>query len=69
MESENLIKQELEELQKQLGKKQLFEDAVSSLKSMLQQSYPSASTSLRKSVCSSHFNFSFTFKKNSQLIV
>lgn len=49
MESENLVKQELEELQKQLGKKQKFEDAVSSLKSLLQTTYPSASTSLRKS--------------------
>ena len=49
MESEDLIKQELEDLQKQLGKKQKFEDAVSSLKSLLQRTYPSASTSLRKS--------------------
>ncbi|XP_061368090.1 E3 ubiquitin-protein ligase AIP2 [Gastrolobium bilobum] len=49
MESEYLVKQELEELQKQLGKKQNFEAAVSSLKSMLQHKYPSASPSLRKS--------------------
>lgn len=57
MASEDLVKQELEELQKQLGKKQKFEDAVSSLKSLLQTTYPSASTSLRKSVCSFRFNF------------
>ncbi|XP_027332690.1 E3 ubiquitin-protein ligase AIP2 [Abrus precatorius] len=49
MESEDLVKQELEELQKQLGKKQKFESAVSSLKSLLQRTYPSASPSLRKS--------------------
>ncbi|CAL0332210.1 unnamed protein product [Lupinus luteus] len=49
MESENLVKQELEELKKQLGKKQHFESAVSSLKSLLQRSYQSASPSLRKS--------------------
>ncbi|XP_058757618.1 E3 ubiquitin-protein ligase AIP2-like [Vicia villosa] len=49
MASEDSVKHELEELQKQLGKKQKFEDAVSSLKSLLQSTYPSASTSLRKS--------------------
>jgi len=63
MESENLVKQELEELQKQLGKKQKFEDAVSSLKSLLQTTYPSASTSLRKSVYSFDFNSSLIFNK------
>ncbi|KAK7311034.1 hypothetical protein RJT34_08900 [Clitoria ternatea] len=49
MESEDLVKQELEELQKQLGKKQKFENAVSSLKSLLQRTYSSASPTLRKS--------------------
>ncbi|CAK7352706.1 unnamed protein product [Dovyalis caffra] len=46
---EQVLKQELEELQKQLGKKQKFEDALSSLKSLLRRHYPSASPSLRKS--------------------
>ena len=46
MESENSLKQQLEELQKELGKKQKFEDAVFSLKSLLQLNYPSASSSL-----------------------
>ncbi|XP_028777379.1 E3 ubiquitin-protein ligase AIP2-like [Neltuma alba] len=49
MESEDSVKLQLEELQKHLGKKQKFEDAVFSLKSLLQQKYPSASPSLRKS--------------------
>ncbi|KAK7321556.1 hypothetical protein VNO77_32322 [Canavalia gladiata] len=49
MESEDVVKQELEELQKQLGKKQKFEGAIASLKSLLQRIYPSASPSLRKS--------------------
>ncbi|KRH15708.1 hypothetical protein GLYMA_14G105900v4 [Glycine max] len=49
MESEDLVKQELEELQKQLGKKQKFEASVSSLKTLLQRTYPSASPALRKS--------------------
>ncbi|KAL1353373.1 hypothetical protein HN51_017328 [Arachis hypogaea] len=49
MESEDSVRLELEELQKQLGKKQRFESAVSSLKSMLQSKYLSASPSLRKS--------------------
>ncbi|RDX68409.1 E3 ubiquitin-protein ligase AIP2 [Mucuna pruriens] len=49
MDSEDSVKQELEELQKQLGKKQKFEASVSSLKSLLQRAYPSASPSLRKS--------------------
>ncbi|KAJ1430149.1 Zinc finger, RING-type [Sesbania bispinosa] len=49
MESEDLVKQELEEVYKHLGKKQKFEGAVSFLKSLLQHSYPSASPSLRKS--------------------
>ncbi|KAI9118446.1 hypothetical protein K1719_010778 [Acacia pycnantha] len=49
MESEDSVKLKLEELQRLLGKKQKFEDAVFSLKSLLQQNYPSASPSLRKS--------------------
>ena len=59
MESEDLVKRELEELQKQFGKKQKFESAVSSLRSLLQSKYPSASPSLRKSVC---FFFKFIFQ-------
>ncbi|KAJ9168130.1 hypothetical protein P3X46_019692 [Hevea brasiliensis] len=49
MASEEGLEQQLEELQKQLGKKQKFEDAVSSIKSLLKDFYPSASPSLRKS--------------------
>lgn len=45
MESE--LKQKIAELQKQLGKKQMFEEAVSSVRSLLIQHYPSASPSLR----------------------
>lgn len=44
---ENEMKQKLQELQKQLGKKQLFEEAVSTILSLLTLSYPSASPSLR----------------------
>ncbi|XVE70809.1 hypothetical protein DITRI_Ditri10aG0100200 [Diplodiscus trichospermus] len=42
------LKQQLEELQKLLGKKQRFEEAVSSINSLLKLHYPSASPSLRK---------------------
>ncbi|KAK4600497.1 hypothetical protein RGQ29_010227 [Quercus rubra] len=45
---EECLKQELEELQKQLGKKLKFEEAVSSLSSLLQDRYPSASPSLHR---------------------
>ncbi|GMP31595.1 hypothetical protein CsSME_00005745 [Camellia sinensis var. sinensis] len=48
MASEEGVKQKLQELQKQLAKKQMFEDTVSSIKSLLLQIYPSASPSLRK---------------------
>ncbi|KAF3446136.1 hypothetical protein FNV43_RR11315 [Rhamnella rubrinervis] len=49
MESEEAqLKQRLEELQRDLSKKQKFEDAVSSLKSLLIHRYSSASPSLRK---------------------
>ncbi|XP_019179455.1 PREDICTED: E3 ubiquitin-protein ligase AIP2 [Ipomoea nil] len=46
---EDEIKQKLQELQRQLGKKQSFEEAVSSIRSLLLQYYPSASPSLQKS--------------------
>lgn len=45
---EEILKQKLEDLQKKLGKKQMFEEAVASLKSLLRETYPSASPSLRK---------------------
>ncbi|CAH9099654.1 unnamed protein product [Cuscuta europaea] len=45
--TEDDIKQKLQELQKQLGKKQSFEEAVSTVRSLLPQYYPSASPSLR----------------------
>ncbi|GLT97181.1 hypothetical protein SLE2022_147610 [Rubroshorea leprosula] len=47
--SEESLKQRLEELQKQLGKKQRFEEAVFSINSLLQNNFSSASPSLRKS--------------------
>lgn len=47
---EDEIKQKLQELQRQLGKKQSFEEAVSSIRSLLLPYYPSASPSLQKSV-------------------
>lgn len=46
---ENEVNQKLQELQKQLGKKQSFEEAVSTITSLLRVSYPSASSSLRDS--------------------
>ncbi|CAL1370551.1 unnamed protein product [Linum trigynum] len=49
MDSEAELKQQLEELQKQLSKKLRFEDAISSIKSLLRDRYPSASLPLRKS--------------------
>ncbi|KAL6965675.1 D-lactate dehydrogenase [Sarracenia purpurea var. burkii] len=48
MGSEDELKQKLQDLQKMLGKKQLFEGAVSSIKYLIRESYPSASPSLRK---------------------
>ncbi|KAG2664216.1 hypothetical protein I3843_16G068200 [Carya illinoinensis] len=45
---EDCLKQELEELQRQLGKKLKFEEAVFALKSLLRHHYPSASPSLRQ---------------------
>ncbi|KAJ4953748.1 hypothetical protein NE237_030580 [Protea cynaroides] len=50
--SENSLKERLLELQKQLGKKQMFETAVYSIKSLLIEAYPSASPSLRKLIYS-----------------
>ncbi|KAI3414965.1 RING-type domain-containing protein [Psidium guajava] len=52
MESEEGLELRLQGLQKQLGKKQEFEEAVSSIKSVLQQRYPSASPPLRRSIYS-----------------
>ncbi|XP_065851454.1 E3 ubiquitin-protein ligase AIP2 [Euphorbia lathyris] len=48
MASEEELKQQLEELQKQLAKKQIFEEAVSSIKTHLRDFYLSSSPSLRK---------------------
>ncbi|RVX17500.1 E3 ubiquitin-protein ligase AIP2 [Vitis vinifera] len=48
--SEENLKQQLQELQKQLGKKQMFEEAVLLIKSLLVDHYPSSSPSLRKLV-------------------
>ncbi|GMN63284.1 hypothetical protein TIFTF001_032409 [Ficus carica] len=45
---ESGLRQQLEELQRDLSKKLKFEDAVSSLKSLLLLRYPSSSPSLRK---------------------
>ncbi|KAG8375449.1 hypothetical protein BUALT_Bualt10G0101100 [Buddleja alternifolia] len=49
MANEEEIKQRLQELQKQLGKKQMFEEAVSTIRSLLLQNYSSASPSLQQS--------------------
>ncbi|XP_068663537.1 E3 ubiquitin-protein ligase AIP2-like [Aristolochia californica] len=52
MASEDSVKQQLQDLQKQLGKKQTFEEAVSSIRSILLETYSSASPSLRKCIYS-----------------
>lgn len=52
------LEKKLQELQKQLSKKNLFEEAVTSIRSLLQKHYLSASLSLKKSV---RFLFSFSF--------
>ncbi|KAK3003958.1 hypothetical protein RJ639_020229 [Escallonia herrerae] len=62
MEGETIVKEKLQEMQKQLGKKQMFEEAVSSIAALLRQFYPSASPSLRKSVCNSNFLLKFCKK-------
>ncbi|KAJ8750710.1 hypothetical protein K2173_015891 [Erythroxylum novogranatense] len=49
MESQELLEQQLQDLLKQLGKKQNFENAVSSINSLLRDRYPSAPPLLRKS--------------------
>eukprot|EP00262_Sarcandra_glabra_P007854 TRINITY_DN20908_c0_g1_i1.p1 TRINITY_DN20908_c0_g1~~TRINITY_DN20908_c0_g1_i1.p1 ORF type:complete len:359 (+),score=61.22 TRINITY_DN20908_c0_g1_i1:98-1078(+) len=49
---DNLLIQKLQDLQKQLGKKNVFEDAVSSITSLMRETYPSASPSVRKSIYS-----------------
>lgn len=48
-ESEAELKTKLEELQRDLSKKQKFEDAIAAVKSLLLLRYPSASSSIRKS--------------------
>ncbi|KAK2645159.1 hypothetical protein Ddye_020354 [Dipteronia dyeriana] len=45
--SEEGLRQQLEELQKQLGKKQRFEDSVSIINSLIRDRFPSASPPLR----------------------
>ena len=47
---ENDMKQRLQELQRQLGKKQMFEEAVSTISSLLILYYPPASPSIRNLV-------------------
>ncbi|KAI3454019.1 hypothetical protein Pfo_010682 [Paulownia fortunei] len=48
MASEEGIQQRLQELQKRLGKKQMFEESVTTIRSLLQQHYSSASPYLRQ---------------------
>ncbi|XP_075485836.1 E3 ubiquitin-protein ligase AIP2-like [Primulina tabacum] len=48
MEQEEGVKSRLQELQKQLAKKQMFEESVSNIRSLLQQRYSSASPSLQE---------------------
>ncbi|XP_008797364.1 E3 ubiquitin-protein ligase AIP2 [Phoenix dactylifera] len=52
MASVELVMEELQALQKKLGKKQSFEEAVSSISSLLRDRYSSSSPSLRKSIYS-----------------
>ncbi|KAL6578545.1 D-lactate dehydrogenase [Orobanche minor] len=49
MASEEEIQQSLQELQKQLGKKHMFEESISTVRSLLKEHYSSASPNLRKS--------------------
>ncbi|XP_077236485.1 RING/U-box superfamily protein [Tasmannia lanceolata] len=49
---EEVVMKKLQELQKQLGKKQMFEEAVSSIRSLLLENYPSSSSSLQNSIYS-----------------
>ncbi|XP_073021373.1 E3 ubiquitin-protein ligase AIP2-like [Primulina eburnea] len=48
MAQEEGVKSRLQELQKQLAKKQMFEESVSNIRSLLQQCYSSASPSLQE---------------------
>lgn len=52
MATENSLMEELQALQKKLGKKQTFEEAVSSIQSLLRDHYASSSPSLRNSIYS-----------------
>lgn len=52
MDSENFLMEELQSLQKKLGKKQSFEEAVSSIQSLVRDHYASSSPSLRQSIYS-----------------
>ncbi|WOL17174.1 E3 ubiquitin-protein ligase [Canna indica] len=52
MDSEQALMEELQALQRKLGKKQSFEEAVSSIASLVRSRYPSASPSLRRSMYS-----------------
>ncbi|CAL9768082.1 unnamed protein product [Musa acuminata subsp. burmannicoides] len=52
MGSEQAVMEELQALQRKLGKKQSFEEAVSSITSLVRSRYSSASPSLRKSMYS-----------------
>ncbi|KAK9099620.1 hypothetical protein Syun_026665 [Stephania yunnanensis] len=45
---ENVLKERLEDLQKQVGRKNSFEEAVNALKTLLIENYSSASPSLKK---------------------
>ncbi|XP_075496402.1 E3 ubiquitin-protein ligase AIP2-like [Primulina tabacum] len=49
MAQEEDVKSRLQELQKQLAKKQMFEESISNIGSLLRQRYPSASPSLQES--------------------
>ncbi|KAL3844087.1 hypothetical protein ACJIZ3_001490 [Penstemon smallii] len=49
MANEEEIRQKLQELQKQLGKKQMFEESLSNIRSLLLQNYSSSSPSLQQS--------------------
>lgn len=59
--NEGEIQGRLQELQKQLAKKQMFEGSVSEIRSLLQHHYSSASPNLRKTVCVSDFTLFFFF--------
>lgn len=52
MASDALAMEELQALQRKLGKKQSFEEAVAGISSLLRDRYPSASPVLRKSIYS-----------------